>query len=163
MIQSILRNEENIQINLNEEVASVTKLLQNGNQLYEVLTISGHRDTFEIVVLACPLDLTNIELPNYVVKMDRTYETVHANFIARDINYQYFNNVKNKPQTIFTIVDEDIPFVSIAKLLLHRIGTFRFIKCFLEMLWMTLFLIKSLKIGKVALIMNGKRIQNSLQ
>jgi len=108
---------QNVDIRLNQAVTSVTNLALtiNGPQKYEVLTTNGQRDTFDIVVVACPLDLANIDLPNYELKMDREYQTVHANFIAGEIDYRYFNNVENNPQTIFTIENEAIPFVSIAK------------------------------------------------
>ena len=117
MIQAILTDKANVDIRLNQAVTSVTNLALtiNGPQKYEVLTTNGQRDTFDIVVVACPLDLANIDLPNYELKMDREYQTVHANFIAGEIDYRYFNNVENNPQTIFTIENEAIPFVSIAK------------------------------------------------
>ncbi len=115
MIHAILKDKENVNIRLNQTVTTLNKLSINKQTLYEIQTSSGQRDTFDIVVVACPLDLANISLPDYKVKMDRDYQTVHANFIAGEINYSYFNEVSNKPQTIFTIENEDIPFVSIAK------------------------------------------------
>lgn len=115
MIKSILQNQSNVRLQLNQPITTINTLAENGNIQYELITEKGDRDTFDIVVAACPLDLAQISLPGHSLKMDRQYQTVHANFIAGEIDYSYFNNVSNKPQTIFTIENDDIPFVSIAK------------------------------------------------
>lgn len=115
MIHAILKDKNNISLRLNQSVTKINNISLKGNLQYEVLTATGHKDTFDIVVIACPLDLANITLPDYQLKMDREYQTVHANFIAGEIDYSYFNNVSNAPQTIFTMEREGIPFVSIAK------------------------------------------------
>ncbi len=115
MIEAVLSNKSNVNLRLNQTVTTLNNLSIDGQAKYEVLTANGQRDTFDIVVVACPLDLANISLPNYELKMDREYQTVHANFIAGAIDYSYFNKVDNNPQTIFTVENEAIPFVSIAK------------------------------------------------
>ncbi|MDG2448640.1 MAG: hypothetical protein P8M34_03350 [Saprospiraceae bacterium] len=114
MIKNAL-SSQNINLQLESEVTSIQKLSEPNKTGHIIKTNIGTSDTFEIVVIACPLDLTNIHLPQYSVKRDRAYQTVHANFIAGHINYKYFNDVGNQPQTIFTIEDDSIPFVSIAK------------------------------------------------
>lgn len=115
MVQSILQNKPNVQLRLNHTVTAITTLPTYEQTKYEVLTSNDQRDTFDLVIIACPLDLANINLSGHAVKMDRQYQTVHANFIAGEIDYTYFNKVSNAPQTIFTIESDNIPFVSIAK------------------------------------------------
>lgn len=114
MIHAVLKGKSNINLLMNEEVTSITTLNILGDVAYEVRT-PNRIDTLDIVVIACPLDLTNINIPGYSIKTDRAYQTVHAHFIAGSIDYTYFNDVSNNPQTIFTIEGNDIPFVSIAK------------------------------------------------
>jgi len=96
-------------------VTEIASFKEAGKMQHEIIRQNGQRDTFDIVVVACPLDLAGITLVGHSVKMDRAYQTVHANFIAGEINYAYFNNVSNQPQTIFTVEKETIPFVSIAR------------------------------------------------
>ena len=108
-------NSANVNLQLNSEVARIESISESEKPLYRITKTDGIQDTFEIVVIACPLDLTNLELTQHVIKRDRDYQTVHAYFLAGEINYEYFNNPWNDPETIFTIEDDQIPFISIAK------------------------------------------------
>lgn len=114
MIHSAL-NVENVDLKLNQKVTNISTMSTNFRDKHIVTSSFGMADTFDIVIVACPLDLAGISLPQHKIKSDREYQEVHAHFIAGEIDYSYFGNVSNNPQTIFTMEKEDVPFVSIAR------------------------------------------------
>lgn len=114
MIRSAL-DVENVELKLNQKVAGISTISTNFRDKHIISSSSTSMDTFDIVIVACPLDLAEISIPQYKIKMDREYQDVHAHFIAGEIDYSYFGNVSNNPQTIFTVEKEDVPFVSIAR------------------------------------------------
>ena len=114
MIKKVLVGKQ-IDLRLSTKVNKIQTITSDNLRQHIITFNESEQDTFEIVVIACPLDLTDIEMPLYRTNRDREYQTVHAHFIAGEINYAYFNGVSNRPQTIFTIESRDIPFNSIAK------------------------------------------------
>jgi len=114
MIKSALE-ATNVVVRLNDEIEEINTLSSRVQSQHVVTSQSCLTDTFDIVVVACPLDLAGISLPGHNVKTDRNFQEVHAHFVAGEIDYSYFGNVSNNPQTIFTMEKDNVPFISIAK------------------------------------------------
>jgi len=81
MIKSAL-TVENIELRLNHKVTDISTVSTNYRDKHIVTSGKTFKDTFDIVIVACPLDLAEISIPQYNIKTDREYQDVHAHFIA---------------------------------------------------------------------------------
>ncbi|ORY00933.1 FAD/NAD(P)-binding domain-containing protein [Basidiobolus meristosporus CBS 931.73] len=88
---------------------------------YVVHTSSGAKE-YDSVIIATPLDLSDIELDlgpdRELIIPPVEYQTLHVTFVQGILNYTYFNFGENDilPTSIYTIPGHQPPFISISVL-----------------------------------------------
>ncbi len=105
--------ESSINLRLNHEVLDIREFLEEDRPQYLIADSQGKTDTFDIVVIACPLDLTTMNIP-IQVKRDRHYMDNYATFVAGKVNPSYFGIEEGMPNYVFTVENKSLPFYSLA-------------------------------------------------
>lgn len=108
-------------LHLNERVTEI----QANQQGYVVLSHSNHsrKERFEGVLVATPLELTNIKLPGAAAKFaghGRRYQTTYVTFVHGQLNVSYFGggSLKQLPAQLLTPESSASPFTSFS---IHKI------------------------------------------
>ncbi|RHZ82779.1 hypothetical protein Glove_103g276 [Diversispora epigaea] len=105
-------------LKLSTKVSNVTKIINDeGNIKYEIVTKDGSVDTFDAVILAAPIQFTEIRFINVNVQMKEIpYIKLHVTLIAGRLNPEYFgrNSSDEVPQAILTTNSGKTDFLSLA-------------------------------------------------
>lgn len=104
--------EPDVTVHLNRDIAQIESA--NNGTGYEVIDSAGQAEQFDVVVVGCPLDLTELEVP-YPIKRDREYQKLEATFIAGRVNPTYFGLQKDVPNSIYTVENDALPWLSLSK------------------------------------------------
>ena len=103
-----------VSVRLNTEVVRIDVVgISAENNTYTVTDADGNQSGFDIVIIACPLDLTNLQIP-YDIKRDRAYQELHATFVAGHVNAAYFG-LRTAPNSIYTTESGNSPFLSLSR------------------------------------------------
>lgn len=102
-----IRSKTNVQLNSKvTAIDEITEIDSLGNHIYKyiVQTQDGKFQLFDEVVLAAPLEFTDIQFPFPTKQHQRDYRTVHVTLVAGHANPNYFKRsyIENVPTFIVT-------------------------------------------------------------
>ncbi|KAB9653249.1 hypothetical protein FH972_027054 [Carpinus fangiana] len=112
-----LINRSDAALHLHEKIESISYL----GDYYELNSTLGNSYTCDVVVVATPLDESNIQFTPQISIPKRKLQHTHATFVRGLLNPGYFglDAVSEIPELVGTIEDPDLPFSSISVLKQH--------------------------------------------
>ncbi|KAI8603482.1 Prenylcysteine lyase-domain-containing protein [Dissophora ornata] len=109
----------NAQVRLNTKVARIRRIeaeYDGGESRFEVTTVTGHKEIFDSIVIAAPIDSTNIDFDLQLPPQPKVaYRTIYATFVRGYVNPGYFHatSAKSFPTHILT-TKSDAEFTSLS-------------------------------------------------
>ncbi|KAL8166308.1 hypothetical protein V2J09_007807 [Rumex salicifolius] len=117
-----------VDLHLNEEIASISHVGRSYEGFYELDSTSGNSYACDIVVVATPLDELNIQFNPLISVPERKMQHTFTTFIRGLLNPAYFGlaAVSEIPEIVGTLEDTKIPFSSISVLKKHGSDEFSY-------------------------------------
>ncbi|KDO19877.1 hypothetical protein SPRG_14908 [Saprolegnia parasitica CBS 223.65] len=105
-----LFREAKANVYLNTTITSITP---NADGTLKLMTSRGSWVTCSGVVVATPLELSNVALPAHVHIAPRPFQMTHTTFVQGELTPAYFQQRSDVPETILTTENASLPFSSI--------------------------------------------------
>ncbi|EQC35229.1 hypothetical protein SDRG_07458 [Saprolegnia diclina VS20] len=105
-----LLREANADVYLNTTITSITPATDG---TFELMTSGGSGATCSAVVIAAPLELSNVALPSQVHIAPRRFQMTYTTFVQGELHSAYFQRPSDVPETILTTENTSLPFSSI--------------------------------------------------
>jgi len=104
-----------VSLKLQHEVVSIT---YNENKLFEILTSNGYSETFDNVIIATPLEFSQISLVNMPTPLYRKYVDLYVTIFRGSLNKTFFRLKESEP-----IVNQIMQAFSEVQLLFTSVST----------------------------------------
>ncbi|KAF9433421.1 hypothetical protein BGZ76_009479 [Entomortierella beljakovae] len=112
----VYRSKANVK--LNTKIARIHRIapkFEGAEPRFEVTTVNGHKEIFDTIVIAAPIESTGIKFDFEVPPLHEVkYRTIYATFVRGRVNPAYFGaSTKNFPAHILT-TNHDAEFTSLS-------------------------------------------------
>ncbi|KAF9210865.1 hypothetical protein BGZ59_008830 [Podila verticillata] len=105
-------------VRLNTKIARVRKLVpeyEGADPRFEVITTTGQKEIFDHIVIAAPIQSTNIDFDLNLPPLPKVnYRTIHATFVRGHVNPNYFHAASDKFPTHILTTNSDAEFTSLS-------------------------------------------------